>query len=196
MKRLSLRIFFVWILITCSLNGLQAEIISLTIKWTGLLCQEACVKQLEQQFKKIPGVDSFVISGAAGQINVVWKPNASFSFTPINTAMRMVGLSPLDIRLKVRGKLRHDARSVTLVSDGDYTRFNLLNPVLPEMNRQAAEFNLAARALTPPLRQKLLDAEAADMTATIEGVLFMPMRTPGLNLVVEQLNFTAPPKKG
>jgi hypothetical protein len=150
------------------------------------------MRQLEREFKKIPGVQSFVISAPAGQINIVWKPNASFTFQPIDTAMMMIGLTINDIRVKVRGKLRHDSRTVTLTSDGDNTRFNLLNPVLPQ-NGQAAEFNLAARALTPPLWQKLVDGEAEGLIATIEGLLFMPERSPPLQLVVEQLSFLKPP---
>jgi hypothetical protein len=193
MKRLSASILF-FCLVSLGVMPLKAEILNLTVKWTGPLCETSCMEQLSREFKKIPGIQSFVISAPAGQINIVWKPNASFMFKPIDNAMMMVGLTINDIRVKVKGKLRHDTRSVTLISDGDNTRFNLLNPIVPQPG-QAAEFNLAARALTPPLWQRLVDGEAEKLTATIEGLLFMPERSPPLQLVVEQLNFSKPQQK-
>ncbi len=189
MKRLSMCLLFCCLAFCGSYSSLQAEIISLVVKWTGPLCGGECIKLLDREFRKISGIQEFVISGQAGQITIKWKPYASFTFQPVNVAMELVGLSINDIRIKVRGKLRHDARTVTLVSEGDNTLFDLLNPVVPQPSGQAAEFNLGARALKPDLRARLLQAEADGMTTTIEGLLFMPERSPPLELVVEQLSF-------
>lgn len=169
---------------------LRAEVETVSVTWTAMECQTNCRKQLEKEFRKIPGVAEVNMNPLAGQVDLKWKKNVQFTFSPINVAMEMVGLTINDIRVKVHGVLQHTATGVTLVSSGDYTRFDLLNPVVPQQHGQAPQFNTAARKLQPEMLQKLLEAERAKKIATIEGSLLFPERSPPLELVVSTMSFT------
>ena len=174
---------------------LFGEIQHVIITWTPMECQAKCLEGLNTQFAKIQGVSEVSINQSAGQVTLKWKPNIPFSFSPVNIAMEMIGLTINDIRISVHGTLRHDPTHVSLTSIGDNTRFDLLNPVTPETSRQAAQFNIGARGLKPELRQKLLEGESNHQEATIEGPLFMPERSPPLELVVDKLQFSKPTDK-
>lgn len=175
-----------------SLNcSLYAQIEKITIRWTAQLCQNSCSKLLEREFRKIPGVDEIMIDQGSGQATLTWKEKIPFQFTSINTAMHMVGLSMRDIRIRVKGTIKHMGDHFYLISEGDQTRFDLVNPAVPHPSGQASEYNLATRKLSPPLRQKLLDGEMEKQMATIEGPVFMPERmTVPTQIVVDQLSFS------
>ncbi|MBA3815486.1 MAG: hypothetical protein H0X29_03010 [Parachlamydiaceae bacterium] len=167
---------------------LFCEIETVTLKWTSLLCTQVCMTQLEREFRKVPGIAEVALDQGSGGATIKWRPNYRFSFSDVNVPMRLVGLSIRDIHIKVKGKLSHDAHSVFLTSIGDNTQFQLLNPVTSTSGQQAAVFNLAARQLTPELRQKLLEGEAQKATASIQGQIFMPGRSSALQIVVDSLN--------
>jgi hypothetical protein len=173
-----------------------AEVESVTIRWTSQLCQKTCGELLEKEFKKIGGVDKINIDISAGQATLTWKPMTAFSFTAINTAMHMVGIAMRDIRIKVSGKIRHSGDTIYIVSNGDNTRFDLINHVVPLPRGQAPVYNQAARKLSPELKQQLLSGESQHQTATIEGPVFMPERmTVPTPIVVDSLTFSDEPKK-
>lgn len=176
-------------------NCVNAEVESITIRWTSQLCQKTCGMLLEKELKKVNGVDKVAIDLAAGQASLTWKPMTPFSYTSINTAMHLVGIALRDIRLRVRGHIRHTGETIYLVSEGDNTRFDLVNPVVPNLKGQSTVYNAAGRKLTPELRQQLLDGEKNGQIATIEGPVFMPERmTVPVQIVVDSLRFTEVPK--
>jgi hypothetical protein len=183
--------------ILCALQfiSLGAEIENVTVTWSAIECKSSCINQLEQQFRKIPGVAEISMNQSAGQADLKWKKNATFSFSPINIAMEMIGLTINDIRVRVHGILEHTATHVTLISSGDLTHFDLINPVVPTLKGQAPQFNLGVRGLQPALREKLLAAETEKKIATIEGPLFMPERSPPLELVVSSVSFSEAKKE-
>lgn len=183
-------IFFLKLMI-CS--SLYSEIEQITIRWVALRCQDTCGRLLEREFRKISGIQEIQIDLGSGQAILTWKENVPFQFTSINTAMHMVGLSMRDIRLKVTGSIKHMGNHIFIVSRGDNTHFDLVNPVVPHPTGQAAEFNRDARNLSPALRQQLLQGEADKQIATIEGPVFMPERmTVPTSIVVDHLNFKDP----
>jgi len=185
--------FFYGVIFTYHLHQLQGEVQSVKFSWTATLCQTSCPKQLEKEFRKIPGVTDVITDFGAGQAELHYQPNAPFSWTPIQRAMQMVGLYIKSMRVKVHGTIVHNSQNVTLVSIGDGTRFEIVNAVIPNTQGQSNTYNLSgARALTPQMRQKFLDAEALGQEATIEGPLFMPHRAPPLQIVAEQINFSNP----
>jgi len=187
MKLLNILVVFA---ILCSTPCLHSEIEFVTITWNPMLCKGSCPALLEKQFKKIPGIAEYNIDQAAGQATLKWKPNVPYSFGPINTAMRMVGPSIKNIRLRVHGSIQHTKDNVYLISRGDNTRLSLINPVIPDPKGQSVQYNLAGRTLTPAMRQQFLDAEAKNQIATVEGPLFMTERhySPEV-LVVDQVSF-------
>lgn len=173
----------------------NAEVESITIRWTSQLCQKTCGMLLEKELKKVNGVDKVAIDLGAGQASLTWKPMTPFSYTSINTAMHMVGIALRDIRLRVRGHIRHTGETIYLVSEGDNTRFDLVNPVVPNLKGQSTVYNASGRKLTPELRQQLLDAEKNGQIATIEGPVFMPERmTVPVQIVVDSLKLTELPR--
>jgi hypothetical protein len=149
---------------------------------------------LEKEFRKVPGIREFYLNQGGGSAVINWRENYPFSFSDINVPMRLVGLSVRDIHIRVRGTLSHDANSVMLTSIGDNSRFQLLNPVISTPGQQAPVFNLAARQLTPELRQQLLDAEAKKAVVVIQGQIFMPGRSPAMQIVVGSLKLEEPDK--
>ena len=185
-------------LLVCSFftgSSIYSEVQSITIRWTSQLCQKTCGTLLEKELKKVNGVDKVAIDLSAGQASLTWKPMSPFSYTSINTAMHMVGIALRDIRLRVKGHIRHTGETIYIVSDGDNTRFDLVNPVTPNLKGQSVVYNSSGRKLSPELRQQLLDGEKNGLTATIEGPVFMPERmTVPVQIVVDSLRFEEPPK--
>jgi len=173
-------------LITISLT---AEIERVTIKWTPGLCQTSCSKTLQQKLSKMNGVAEVNFNQDGAEANLRWKPTASFSYANLESTMAQIGLSMDDIRIKARGYIKHDEKTVTLVSIGDNTRFVLLGPVIPQKSAQVNEYSVYAHPVSPELRTKLLNAEKANMIAVIEGQLFEPERSPPLLLIAENINF-------
>lgn len=170
-------------------SSLQAEIESITIKWTALECQQSCIAGLEKQFRNINGVADVVMNQPAGMATLRWKPDVALTFPPINTAMSMIGLSINILRVKVRGTISHDAKTVTLNSLGDNTRFLLMSPVTPKRYEMVEEFNPETHVLTPAQREQFLRAQDADQIAIVEGPIFEPERSPPLKIIVENVKF-------
>lgn len=179
-------------LFTCFAANLQAEIESITIKWTALECQKSCIAGLERYFRNINGVADVQMDQPGGQAVLRWKPNVQLTFMPINNAMQMIGLSINDLRIKVRGTISHDERSVTLNSTGDNTRFLLMSVATPKTTVMTEEFNPQTHILSPAQREEFLDAQAADQVAVVEGPIFEPERSPPLKVLVEKVRFEKP----
>lgn len=177
------------LLFSSSHSFLLAEIESITIKWTALECQQSCIVGLEKQFRNINGVADVIMNQNAGQATLRWKAGVVLTFPPINTAMSMIGLSINDLHIKVRGTISHDARTVTLNSLGDNTRFLLMSPVTPKQYEMVEQFNPQTHILTPAQRTQFLEAQDANQIAIVEGPLFEPERSPPLKLIVERVRF-------
>jgi len=175
-------------LILTSNQFLEAEITDVIVTWRAASCRSGCDKLLMQQFGKVYGIYSTDINLNAGQANIKWKPNVAFSFQPLDTAMRLVGPHINNVRLKVRGNIRHDPKNVKLISEGDGTEFYLLSPVTPVANQYTPTTSIYNRELNPEVRDQLLDAEAKKLNVIIEGPLFQPYRSPPLQLVIERIN--------
>lgn len=183
-------IFCLLCLLSLIVGTLQAEIQQITVRWTSLLCKDSCVKTLDKELRKIKGIEQFNIDPSSGQVSITWKANVPFQFTTINTAMHMVGLSMRDIRIKVRGNILPSGNQIYIVSEGDNTRFELMNPVTPNPNGQSHVYNYTTRTLSPELKKQLLDGYQAKQIATVEGPVFMPERmTVPTQIVVDHLNF-------
>lgn len=173
-------------------SNIHAEIEFVTVNWTPLKCQSTCVGLLHKEFSKIQGVAEISINQPQGFALLKWYKGAPFSSVSIKTAMKMVGLSWHNIRVRVKGSIEKNSNSIFIVSEGDHTTFELINPVIPDLQRQTAQYNQGARLLSPELRKQLLEAQAAHKTVVIEGPLFMPERSPALVLVVEKLTVIEP----
>ncbi|QLH36935.1 MAG: hypothetical protein HWD61_12995 [Parachlamydiaceae bacterium] len=167
---------------------MHAEIELVTIKWTAGLCQASCIRGLEQQFRRIQGVTNVKINGDQAQADLAWSPNAPFSFRAIEGAMAFIGLSMNDLRVTVRGTVRHDERSVILTSTGDLSQFVLMSPPPMSFNMYVEVNSPLNRELTPQVRSILLAAEQNQQTVVISGPLFHPETSPPLFLTVESVN--------
>lgn len=175
---------------------LQAEIVLVTVKWTVNLCQDYCVRNLYKELGKVKGVGEVVINQAGAQADLRWKPNVPFSFVDVDAAMRMVGPSIEDIRMKVHGTLTHTQDSVTLISTGDNTHFQLLSPIIPSKTQYVEEYNVATHTLWAATREQLLQAEANHLSVTIDGQLFRPEWAPPLYILIQKITVDQPKKEG
>lgn len=167
----------------------HAEVEKVIITWNNRTCKEACAHSLEENLRKIEWVTDVITNPEAGRTDLLWKPNAPFSYPAIYAAMSMVGLAFIDIHVTISGTLTHTSDSVTLTSNGDNTRFILLNPQRFSTTQYIPQKSLATRYLSPELRNQLIDGENANRTAIISGQIFEPQRSPPLYLVVENLRF-------
>jgi hypothetical protein len=177
---------FIGLLSLCSI--LNAEIEWITIRWTSSLCLDSCVKGLRARFSQIDGVADVYIDQAAGQAKLKWKPNKTFSYTPIHGAMAMIGLYIKDIHMKVHGTIMHDRQNVYLISSGDNTRFQLLGPVQVNTTGYSMQASATSHPLTNETKSLLLDVENKKGSVSIEGPLFQAWRAPPLYLITDQVN--------
>lgn len=163
---------------------------SITIRWVPMRCADTCVRLLEREFRKVQGIDQIFIDQGSGQATLTWKEKIPFQFVSVSTAMRLVGLSMREIRIRVSGTISHRGDSFYIISEGDNTPFELLNPIIPVPQGVTPEFNANARKLTPALRQRLLEGQMSKQTATVEGPVFMPERkTVPTQLILDSLDF-------
>lgn len=175
----------------CFVTPLTSEIQTVTVKWTPSLCRLAsCIKGLEQQFGRVKGVDNVQINQEAGQAVLVWKKNVEFSYKAVNMALQMIGLYSRDIRLRVRGHITHDDKTITLISEGDGTRFVLYGPIQAKPLQQNVQFNVLAHPISDELKTRLLATQDAKQIVMIEGPLLLPERSPPdpYKLIVEHLD--------
>lgn len=190
------RCFFIALFLTCCKEPLTGEIQKVTISWTPMLCQTSCVPLLSDRLSKIFGVDTVTVQQISGVAILTWKKGMKFNYESVNAAMSMVGLSAWNIRVRAHGKLQKNPNSYYLVSIGDGTVFELVNPVIPSLTVQTVQYNLQGRALTPEMQRKLSDGVKDGQTIVIEGALFMPWRhyVP-MQLIIDQLTFVDAEKK-
>jgi hypothetical protein len=175
------------LLFLCLLLHIQAnaEIQDVTVMWRGALCDRRCVDSLYRLFKQIRPIASVTIDPQAGKAHMIYKPGSKFEFQPINYAMRRIGLSLRDIRVRIRGTISHTGDTLFINSLGDTTRFALIG--FPEASRQryVVPFSRYNRPLEADVKRALLFAEANHQLVTIEGPIFEPYGT-DMILVVEK----------
>lgn len=173
--------------LTLASTPLSAEIVQVTLVWQAGLCTPACIRELNQQLSRINGVDQINMNEGAGRAYLTWKKDAPFSFQPINMATRFVGIRINDIRLKVKGRISGSGSNLQLISDGDNTRFSLLNPITSSPNQYSVSNSVYTRQLSADVIAKLIETVKNKETVTVEGQFFEPFRSPPNNLVAERI---------
>ncbi|NGX42899.1 MAG: hypothetical protein K940chlam7_01187, partial [Chlamydiae bacterium] len=168
-------------------NAGYSEVLEVRITWSSTACNEDCAKLLSKQFMKIKQVEKVSTNPVTGVTVLNWKPKQPFSYYPIKTTMQVVGVGVNDIRVRVRGKVKEQGRSVVLFSEQDNTRFVLVSPIVPDPERYTTKPNPYLRELTPNVRERILKEAENDKILVIEGPLNRPARSPPLQLVVERI---------
>lgn len=166
---------------------LQSEILEVNLKWMPIGCLDSCSRGLEQQFNRIPAVNSVRIYGPAGLAQLKWNPNRPFSFRSIEMAMAMIGVSLDEIDVVVRGTVTQEQRAWILTSSGDGSRFHLLGIPQQLSNRHVEQESPFNRELSSQEISQLQEAEKQQRTVTITGPLFHPETSPPLFLVISKL---------
>lgn len=166
-----------------------AEIEEVIVTWNPIPCRDNCVHELEKRFLKIPAVEKVEINQANGFAKMAWKPNAPFSFVPINFALRWVGVREKTLRVRVKGKPILNKDTYLLISDKDKTAFTLLGPVSSNRSEYVVQFNRVNRPLPLDLQEQLKEAKKQNKTLIISGTIFMPERSPPepLSLIVDHI---------
>lgn len=179
------------ILILIGLTGsLFAEIELVSVSWNPAYCRsESCEKNLKKRLNAINRVDKVEINLAAGRADLWWKHDITFSFDPINRAMRRIGLNVKDdgVRLKVRGTIQQYGNRLALISAGDGTRFELLSHVIPSEGEYLPEHKRVTPILDKVNQEILLDASVKNQIVTIEGILYRHNYTPPFKILIDRI---------
>jgi hypothetical protein len=93
----------------------------------------------------------------------------------------------------VRGTISHHGTLFYLTSLGDNTVFELIGIPVPQ-TRDSTVINksLYTRQLDQGQAQQLLEIERASQTATVEGPLFEPWRSPALRIALQNIQVDNP----
>lgn len=180
--------FILGALVLCT-YPLDADVESVVLRWTPETCIAGCGAIVQTNLEKMKGAASVSVSEAASQATILWKPDEKFSFVPINTQMRLAGPRVRDVRVKVRGTIKHSGQNVYLVSLGDNTRFELIGIPTPDPTGYVEESNIANRQLSQQTKDRLIATERSDQVVTVKGPLFQPTRSP-LRLVTERIDIS------
>ncbi len=166
---------------------LFGEVQRITVTWNSIMCNVKCGELIEKKFMALKELDQVNVDPSRGVANLKWNPETPFSYTPIKTAMAMVGAGVNDIRVRVRGVVVEEGRNVALYSLGDNTRFLIVSPLRPELGRQTVLPHPSLRELSPELRDRILRDAEQDKIMVIEGPLYKPSRSPPLMIVTERI---------
>ena len=169
-------------------SSLSADVQQVTIRWDANICTPSCIKDLQKRLGEVRGIEKLAVTATSASFS--WKSGAPFSFRAVDAGMRYVGVRMRDIFVTVDGTLSHDDEKVYLRSINDGTSFTLLSPLQFAPNQAAAQKNIESHTLTPELRKRLIEAEEAEMVATIQGPLFQPYASPPLNLIIAEMKLT------
>ena len=165
----------------------------MTLTWKPSTCTLDCARSLDAQFKQIPAVAGVTIYPLVGKAELRWKPTASFSYAPLNAAVRMVGPSIFQLFVKVRGTIRANPDgSYQILSIGDNTPFTLVGPLSVQPNQYTVNYSSTNHSLTPENIAVLNEAILNHYIATIQGPLFEFWRTPPLYLLATQIQLIKP----
>lgn len=170
--------------------ALYSEVLQVTVTWDPLLCQAGCMEGLNQRLLMISGVQNTQFNEANGMVTIQWKPTVPFRFTPINWALRYIGIRESTVLVKVKGTIHSDGKGFWVISDGDRTKFELINRVYSDPNEYVVQYNAANRELSRGLRDSLKEFEHRHQDVFVTGRLFMPQRSPpnALMIIIDQVN--------
>ncbi len=167
-------------------NSLPAEVEQITVRWNAVTCYDTCTPLLENNLKAIANVTNLQMNGRSGAAVMGWNPHQTFSYEPFRLASSAAGVRLLDVRVRVRGTIAHDADRFYLVSTGDGARFWLLGPIVTGDNRYVPRYNPESYPLVGPVKTQLLEAQEKGQTVVISGPLYLPTRYPR-TLIAEQV---------
>jgi hypothetical protein len=169
----------------------RGEIQQATLSWSPGICKTECIRNLEKELRLIPSVSEVDINQSSGQAGITFKPNTPFTYHPFEEAMKANGLSILSFRLRVKGEISSQGQDFVLISAGDNTAFTLINPIVPERDSYIVQYNIKEKSskLTPTLIKQIEEGRKLNESATIEGPLLFPERSPPLLLVIEAVKF-------
>lgn len=167
---------------------LAAELQEVSLSWRARNCDESCEAKIKERLLDIDEVSEVTILPGSGQASLKWKPDAPFSYSPLNIAMRRVGPSLQQVRLVVTGEAKMDGKDVLLISAGDNTTFLLLGPTEQQEVGIAVQGTTRGRELPQSTVDRLMEASREDKPVTIKGPLFDPFRAPPYKIIIESVS--------
>lgn len=154
-----------------------AEIQEIMIRFNPGVCNRNCPAFLQEtMLKRVPAIKEIRMNATEGRMDMVWRPNAPYNYQTIDYAMRWVGLSILEMRMKVQGKMSHNGDNFFLTSTGDNTNIQLFSQIKPSENLYVERNNISAYTVDEAVRAKMLDAEKNNLLVFAEGQVLMPWR--------------------
>ena len=188
-------ILFLMILGCFISNAVNAEMISVKVKWNTISCQRSCYETLLPKLQAIPGVANVQFNAAFGEAKLEWRPNVPFSLDSVVTPLKLYGGGGvLAMEVEVRGTIYHSGDQVYLISSGDNVRYFLLGQVQYQKNRWVMERSIYNHPLDPQMKLRLIEAEQNHEIVTIHGTLY-GIETHQLNLIVLDVKYPDKEKK-
>lgn len=182
MKRILLSLMLVFV----QDRELTAEVETVEIRWNAFKCLEPCVALVRENLTAIRTVSNIEIDPQAGIAKMDWDGRYPFSYEPFRAAAGGVGFKIREMRIRVLGKITHDANDFYLVSRGDGARFRLNGPILTQGGRYTPRYSLESHPLPPDIKDALLLAERNNFNVLIYGPLFLPSHWPRV-LITEEI---------
>lgn len=173
-------------LLLFSVSYISAEIKTVTISWRNINCPEQCIQHLEKFFYDHPPVATVRMNQGGGNAVLTWKPNQPFEYQPVNYAVRRIGLSANNVRIKLTGTISHFGDRFYITSLGDGTRIELLSAPASSKTDYVEKWSYFTHTLSPGYQNQFLDAQRRHLLVTVEGPLFEPDRPP-LKMDVESV---------
>lgn len=175
------------ILLALCLNVfLTAEVEEIILRWNAITCYDTCAPLLERNLLAIKSVRHLQMNARSGVATMGWDPNDPFSYPPFRYASAAAGVTLLDIRLRIRGQIIHDADRYYLTSIGSGERFWILGPLIVEPGRYTPP-NVESHRLSAQMKLKLMEAEQLRATVVISGPLLFPYYKYPRTIVAEQI---------
>ena len=124
---------------------LSAELRKVEMKLTGLDC-DSCALSLDRVCKRIRGVDTATFDPKTNVVTVMFKLANKVPLSAIRDAVKSVGYTSGEVRLKARGSLTQDAGQWQFQVSGPDTRWQA---EIPEDLRQSAGADVIVEGTLP-----------------------------------------------
>ena len=167
-------------------NKLFAGVEEVQITWNAFKCLATCAPLIERNLNSIGSVSDVRIDAQSGTAFMKWDSTTPFSYEPFRLAASAAGIRIRQMRIRVSGKITHEADQFYIHSDGDNSRFLLLGPIKTEPGRYIPNYNFETHPLTTQDQQKFFKAELNGSTVVISGPLYIPSYWPRV-LITEQV---------
>lgn len=172
-------------LIGCNLFG---EIQTATVLWDAPFCRNTCPTELERAFLGVKNAKAVRMYPSGGRADFEWQEGKPVSYQMFKRPMQNVGVSLLQIYVKVRGTIVEQGERLFLKSSGDSMSFEMIGAPVADTPTQFLKSSTHPRALEPNLRATLVGLMKEKKVVIVEGLFYQAYRAPPNRLVTTRVS--------